>query len=332
VPDYKELLDKLKTPIKYDSIIISPSHKSGEFDSHAVDTPFVFRYNNKFYMTFIGWDSIGYRTGLASSTNLIHWENEGIIINRGEKGSTTQYNAALSWILRDNELYGNQGLKKVHGKYIGSYHSYPRPGYEGGSASIGLCLSSNLRDWVLEEPFFFCTDGDDWEKGGLYKSCIVKNESTYYMFYNAKNRDIWPWKEQIGLATSNDLKNWSRYEHNPVIKTGKKGLFDDIFAADPSVYKIDDTWVMFYYGLSSDGHARNSVAFSKDLIHWDKSKTILVDIGTTNSIDSQFAHKPSLFYNNGTLYHYYCAVSRHGMKKLGEIENIETRGIAVAMS
>jgi hypothetical protein len=89
---------------------------------------------------------------------------------------------------------------------------------------------------------------------------------------------------------------------------------------------------MFYYGLSNDGHARDGVAFSGDLLHWQKVSEVLVDIGLPGSIDSQHAHKPSIFWADGRLYHYYCAVEPATHAHFGDVTHDEVRGIAVATS
>ena len=64
-------MDSLRTPFKCGEIVVGPSFKRGEFDSHATDCPFVFRHDGQFLMTFVGWDGIGYRTGLATSPDLL---------------------------------------------------------------------------------------------------------------------------------------------------------------------------------------------------------------------------------------------------------------------
>lgn len=331
---FAHLLEQVRTPYKHPKLVLAPSYKKGAYDSHAIDCPFVFEHEGRFYMTHVGWDSIGYRTGLASSNDLIHWQKEGMIIDRGPKGSTTEFNVALTWIVRDNDLFGDGCLKKINGRFLGTYHSYPDAGYESGPAAIGLCWSGDLRHWELEEPFLHCSDGDPWEQGGLYKSCLIEHNGTYYMFYNAKNKEKTdcPWFEQIGIVVSVDLKKWTRLKENPVLTVGAAGSFDDVFASDPCVYRIGDTWTMFYYGNCSDGHARDSVAFSTDLIHWEKSHEILVDVGPEGSIDSRYAHKPAMFFKDGKLYHFYCAVAPAVDKHIGEIEHDEIRGIGLATS
>lgn len=79
-------------------------------------------------------------------------------------------------------------------------------------------------------------------------------------------------------------------------------------------------------------HARDSVAFSRDLIHWEKSNEVLVDVGPPGSIDSIHAHKPSIFFNDGTLHHYYCAVAPEPAARKGDVEVNESRGMTVATS
>ena len=105
----KELTELVKTLNKLKKLVLAPSYKKGEYDSHSVDCPFVFKHKGKFYMTFVGWDSKGYRTGLAVSSDLLTWKKKKMIMDRGPKGSVTQYNAALTWIMRDNDLFGSGG-------------------------------------------------------------------------------------------------------------------------------------------------------------------------------------------------------------------------------
>ncbi|NLE30401.1 MAG: family 43 glycosylhydrolase [Phycisphaerae bacterium] len=325
-------VEKLRTPHKIAHLVLSPSFQMDTFESHRIDCPNPFHYRDSYYMTYVGWDSIGYRTGLASSQDLLTWKKEGLILDRGPRGSLTEFNAAMTNIIRDNDLFGPGELRIIDGRFIGTYHAYPGAGYESGPAIIGLCFSHDLRHWELTGPVLQAKDGADWERGGLYKSWIVEHDGIYYLFYNAKNQSEGSWNEQIGLATSKDLTTWNRYEGNPILRNGPAGTFDDRFASDPCVFRYGNGWVMFYFGLSSDGHARNSVAFSDDLLHWTKSETILIDIGGPGSIDSIYAHKPGMIARDGKLYHFYCAVSPNPNpdQKMGQIRTGEIRGIALA--
>jgi predicted GH43/DUF377 family glycosyl hydrolase len=329
---FESLLQACRTPHKTGQPILSPSYQAGTFDSHAVDCPFPFFHEGRYWMTYVGWDSTGYRTGLACSDDLRSWKKQGLILDRGPRGSVTEYNAALTSILRDNALYGSAALKKADGRFLGTYHAYPQPGYEEGAAVIGLCRSDDLFHWEVDAPVLTADPSCPWEAGGLYKSWIMEENGTYYLFYNAKNRAM-PWIEQTGVATSRDLVHWTRAPLNPILPNGKLGEFDDIFASDPCVLRHGDRWVMFYFGNGSDGHARDGVAFSEDLFRWKKSGEVLIDVGSPGSLDATHAHKPGIIAREGTLHHFYCAVRSFDQPQtLGEVTNYESRVITLATS
>jgi predicted GH43/DUF377 family glycosyl hydrolase len=314
---------RFETKYKYGQLILGPSNDPHAFDGKSVDFPFVFRHNQSFYMTYVAFDGTGYQTGLASSTDLVHWQREGCILHRDPSNEITRYNVALNWIVRENGLVSDGKLKRVQGQFIGAYHAYPNAGYEDGPAVIGLCRSPDLRHWTLDAPCLRPQDGADWERGGLYKPCLVEESGTYYLFYNAKTAEK-RWHEQTGVAISQDLKTWQRHVGNPIIRNGGSGSWDERFASDPCVVKHEKGWALFYFGLDSKGVARDLLATGEDLLRFSKVPEILIDVGPPGSVDSTYAHKPSVIFHAGALYHFYCAVS-------GAWPN-EVRGISVARS
>jgi predicted GH43/DUF377 family glycosyl hydrolase len=316
--------DRLATPHKLGKLVLTASSEQGQYDSISVDCPFVFTHESRFYMTFVGFDGVGYQTGLASSSNLIDWKKEGAILKRDPSSATLKYNVALTWIMRENGLYSPGALKQLDGHFVAAYHAYPSQGYEQGAAIIGLARSRDLHNWVCGAPVLRPEDGAAWEHGGLYKACLLESAGTYYLFYNAKNQTEGPWHEQTGVVTSKDLKTWKRYEGNPVIPNGPAGSMDEKFASDPCVLQDGQRWAYFYFGLDAKGVARDMVAAGPDLMHAAKCQGVLIDVGPPGSVDSAYAHKPSMIAWKGDLYHFYCAVSR--------VNGKEVRGISVARS
>jgi predicted GH43/DUF377 family glycosyl hydrolase len=314
----------LRTPFKYDRLVLSASENRTEFDSRSVDCPFVFRHRGRYFMTYVGFDGIGYQTGLGSSTDLVAWRKEGCILRRDPDSPVAKYNIALNWILRENDVRSPGRIRKVRGRFLGVYHAYPSQGLEQGPAVIGLCWSTDLFHWTLDPPCLRPEEGAGWERGGLYKPCLLEHAGRYYIFYNAKNDAPRRWYEQTGVATSGDLRSWTRYERNPVVPNGPAGSPDERFASDPCVLRDGRQWAIFYYGLDAKGVARDLLAVSADLFHAAKCSEILIDVGPEGAVDSSYAHKPSVVFHDGGLYHFYCAVSR----KAGR----EIRGISVARS
>lgn len=343
-----------RTPYKYPKLLLGPTNKPGDFDAKSVDDPIVFRAHGKFYMLYIGYDGTGYQTGLASSHNLIDWKREALVGPRDPNSKYTRYNLAISSILRDKRLDGPGDAIKLNGEYLAAWNAYPSAGYEEGAAVIGLARSRNLLHWTLTDPILFPQDGAPWEQGGLYRPDLLMQEKdgqrTFYLYYNAKTKNLpksegGGWHEQTGVATSTDLKTWTRSPLNPLLRNGPRGSLtyppsnplhdakppvqdarDSRFASNPYVMTHRGQYAMFYFGFGYQrpGRACELLALGNDPFHFHKVPEVLIDAGPPGSIDETFAHKPSLIYHDGALYHFYCAVS-------GKWPN-EVRGIAVARS
>ncbi|MGQ9629456.1 MAG: hypothetical protein ACUVXI_03960 [bacterium] len=170
----------------------------------------------------------------------------------------------------------------------------------------------------------------------VYKSFVMQHSGEFWIFYNAKDGQS-NWHERIGLARSRDLISWRRYDGNPVLDNGPAGAWDSRFVGDPYIMLIDGVWHMFYYGFDGT-HARDGVAKSYDLLHWEKSphNPILAcggegDFDSTHACkpsvfyDSKYAHKPSILRREGIYYHFYTAVAKR-------MDGGEHRAIALATS
>ena len=93
-----------RTPYKYSHLILKATGRKGDFDERSVDDPIVFCANGAFYMLYIGWDGIGYQTGLDTSKDLLRWERVALVGSRNPESKFTKYNLALSSILRNKQL------------------------------------------------------------------------------------------------------------------------------------------------------------------------------------------------------------------------------------
>jgi Glycosyl hydrolases family 32 N-terminal domain len=328
---FADPLSPYRTPYKFPKLILPATGTKGDFDERSVDDPIVFYANNQFNMLYIGFDGTGYQTGLATSQDLITWQREALVAPRDPASKYTKFNVALTSILRNKDLHSRGEAIKTNGRYLGAWNAYPSAGYEEGAAVIGLAWSHDLLHWELTDPILFPQDGAPWEHGGLYRPDLLLHDGTYYLYYNAKT-DTLPksegggWHEQSGVATSRDLKTWTRYPGSPILPIGPHDARDARFASNPYVVRNDREWAMFYFGLGYQrpGRACEMIALGPDPLHFTKSPEILIDTGSPGTIDETFAHKPSVIYHDGALYHFYCAVS-------GKWPD-ETRGIAVARS
>ncbi|MDO4284563.1 MAG: hypothetical protein Q4C60_04420 [Eubacteriales bacterium] len=314
IENHDSRIQKYLTPYRYPQPVLHGSGMPGAFDEKAVDIPFVFWHNGKFHMLYTGFDGTGYQSALAVSDDLLHWTHKGVILRRQlETERWDRIGGAATWMLKESsELWEMPRLRKVDGKYWLVYHSYPGTGYESGPAEIGFAWTQDeeLLDWHFpDQPAFSWKDGEEWEAGGLYKACFFFHEGRYWLFYNAKNREE-RWTEQTGIAWSVDLEHWTRCPQNPVLRVGR-GMWDERFVSDPYIVRDGARWLNFYFGygkMYEDGHthAQEGLALSDDLVTWEKVREPILCAGEAGAYDCGHAHKASIVYYNGVLYHFYC--------------------------
>lgn len=303
------------------------------------DVPTVYQlpYNDLFYMSFVGFDGSGYQTFVAESTDLLEWTNMRLAMGYGDAGSFDYGGVVLgAYLYESYELESPRVLKKLKGKFYSLYGAYmkrgeyePDPGFQGLASSIdGIVWQREFDESILS--IYGPGTVQKWEKDSIYMPWLLEYNSKYYNFYNAK--EMPQWIEQIGLATSTDLRSWVRHTENPILKvvsshrnnTINNGGYDTQFKSDAKLFwdESESHWVMFYFGVGNGG-AHIMVSFSYDLIHWVSDPIPLYMAGANPSgLDKQHAHKISLLRNpkNGLWCMFYCAVGNAG------------RGIGLIMS
>lgn len=323
----QKVYEEVKTPHKYGLVVVP------ENDSKKVDCPSVFRKGDTWYMTYVVFDGRGYETWLAKSDDLLKWKTLGRTLSFSDTADWDNNQKAGYIALQDYNWGGSYKLQKYIGKYWMSYFGGSARGYEAGDLAISIAHTkkdpSKPHEWNrLPEPIFTSKDSDVrwWENRKIFKSSVIwdKAKTTGYpfvMYYNANgdsavNNVKTRWFERIGMAVSNDMVNWKRFEtepvmHHPVGITG-----------DAVIQKMDNVWVMFYFGAFWEGRkdAFNRFACSYDLVNWTDWKGADL-INSSENYDDRFAHKSYVIKHNGVVYHFYCATNKK-----------DQRGIAVATS
>lgn len=294
-----------KTPYKYGVVL------EGEKDDW-VDCPSVYRHGDKWFMTYIVFDGVGYESALAQSGDLLHWTPLGKIMSFDEGGWDRAQKAGYI-ALQDTQWGGSYELERYKREYWMSYFGGALEKYESDPLAIGIAHSRKLGEAVewerLPEPVLSRDQPDvrGWENLTQYKSNIIRDPEKslgwpFVMFYNAKPPRG---HERIGMAVSKNMTEWLRYGADPVIDAGG-GI-----SGDPQVVRMGDLWVMFYFGAFWRPGAFDTFACSRDLVHWTKwTGPDLISPG--ECWDRTFAHKPWLVKWDGVVYHFYCAVGDRG--------------------
>jgi len=302
----KEIYEEVKTPFKYGIVFQHPDN------TKLIDSPTIFREDNRWYMTYIVFDGQGYETWLAESFDLLDWKSKGRLLSFTD--NTWDANQKAGYVaLVDYEWGGEYGVAKHDRKYWMTYLGGNSTGYEAGTLKIGLASSSTLTDvhpWnTLRRPILSPTDKDArwFENKTIYKSLVIKDNllhtgHDFVMFYNAKGKGDF---ESIGMAVSDDMVSWKRYGENPVISRGK-GI-----CGDAQIAKLGDVYIMFYFGAFWKPGAFERFACSYDLINWT-DWTGLDLLAPSEDYDKEYAHKPWVIKWDGVVYHFYNAVGDKG--------------------
>src|SRR5438067_1276260 len=305
----QRIYDQVRTPFKHGIILRGEGGKK-------VDCPSVFRFANGWFMLYICMNEVGYETHLARSDDLVKWEPLGKVLSFRD-GGWDQWQAGGTAQLVDHTWGGSCNIQPFRDKYWMSYLGGALKGYEPDPLSIGFAWTRHpdqAAEWTrLENNPVLSTSQPDvrpFEKKTLYRSNIIWDRAEtlghpFVMFYNGKQAGP-RGTERIGMAVSEDMVHWSRFGAEPVIDNGPEGI-----SGDPQIVRIDDLWVMFYFGHRWKPKAFDTFACSYDLANWTKwDGPHLVEPG--EPWDATFAHKPWLIKHDGVVYHFYCAVGNDG--------------------
>lgn len=340
--EMQRIYHEVRTPYKY-GMVVAPTD-----NYHKIDCPTVFRVGDKWLMTYVvyngkdGTDGRGYETWLAESDDLLHWTTKGRILSYKDDGWDMNQRGGFPALI-DWTWGGNYGISKYKNKHWMTYIGGHGTGYEAVREPLNIGMAwtdadiTKAHEWQsANKPLLSINDKDAqwWEKLVQYKSTIYDDPTKtlgkrFVMFYNAgginPKNDLKA--ERIGIALSNDLKKWKRYDGNPVFANEVGG----IITGDAQIVRMDSSltshpsplYVMFYfkaYDPSRKYNAFNTFAISRDLIHWQTwdGEDLIIP---SKPYDEMFAHKSYVVKHDGVVYHFYCAVN-----------NDQQRGIAVATS
>ncbi len=307
--EMQDVYAEIRTPYKRGVII-------PQEEGDPVDSPNVFRYKDSWYMLYLRFlNKTGYVAKLAKSADLLHWESLGVVVPFRKTGWDA-WQCSPSAALVDHVWDGSCAIQSYDGKYWFTYLGGAGKGYEPDPLKIGLGTSgdpSNPDSWRrFPEPIMTPEDSDarDFEKTTLYKTSVIWDRDKtlgypFVCFYNGKTTASGASVERIGIAVSNDMREWFRYGDEPVIDAGS-GI-----SGDPQIVKIGSLWVMIYFGAFWKPKAFDTFAVSRDLVHWRKWEGAHL-VEPSEPFDQTYAHKPWVVKHDGVVYHFYNSVGDQG--------------------
>jgi sucrose-6-phosphate hydrolase SacC (GH32 family) len=189
---------------------------------------------------------------------------------------------------------------------------------------FGHAVSQDLMTWTQRDPILHVRSGN-WDDLHVWAPSIIWQHGTYYLFYAGVTKVPYPYRayQRIGVATSEDLENWVRYDAPVFGGNQVPWVFADSsqFAGcqfrDPFVM-VDpgqsDTWLMYYCAAPKaapsqliTGVARNGTGLSA----WED----LMPMWNTDAAHFQgYTESPHVFSHAGRWYLFFTTNSGHPIR------------------
>jgi predicted GH43/DUF377 family glycosyl hydrolase len=164
------------------------------YDEHWVEDMMVVPHGGKYYMFSEGLQD---RAQLMTSADGIRWTREWTLDVRRQNGdpiSEGPYGTPTAWYA-DNRWWLL---------------------YERRDDAVWLASSTDLKKWtnLQDEPVLRPGPGK-YDNQKVAVNQLLSFHGRYYVYYHGRGETDGNWT--TNLATSTDLRNWKKYEHNPLL-------------------------------------------------------------------------------------------------------------------
>lgn len=158
-------------------------------------------------------------------------------------------------------------------------------GFDGEHMRIGYANSIDGANWVKQSsnPVLELGAPKSWDSVHVANPSVLFDGIIYKMWYTGFDGE----HMRIGYANSADGINWVKSSENPVLNSNKNS---DVWS--PSVVFDGAEYKMWYTGF--DEHMTIGFARSADGIHWTKTNTPAMDVGSWGSWDDRGVWSPSV--------------------------------------
>lgn len=285
-------------------LVLKPTGDNG-FDSKMVESPSIIwdDAKNKYIMVFTAYDSNNVGSiGYAFSTDLKNWENQGQLFKNSGNAANGDKNGCTG-----------PCLVKYDGIYYLFYLGLNGEGYEGWPINLCLATSTDLATWTYKGVVIAPSKDIPWISNTIYHPDIMKIGSYWYIFFNANGTIDGQAAERTGFAFSTKIDGPYTVDPDRISKFAEDaGDHSGIQCGDPSVFKINDLYYMFYFDTSHKDEVVDRYAWTTAAEFprgWRYGGPV---IKNDKDYNKTFAHKPFVLIKDNILYHYYTAVGDQG--------------------
>ena len=146
-------------------------------------------------------------------------------------------------------------------KHAGDYYLFS----EGRHDIPHLLRSKDGRQWTEQGNLDIrSVDGRPIAPGPYGTPAVWVEKGVWYLFYERNDAAVW-------LARSKDLKTWTKFQDEPVLKCGPDA-YDQYAVAFDQVIKHEGRYYAYYHASAHPKWKEwsTNLAVSADLVHWKK--------------------------------------------------------------
>lgn len=170
---------------------------------------------------------------------------------------------------------------EFHCFFLQAPRSLRHPDLRHEHATVGHAVSVDLIHWEVMEDALLPGAKGAWDDRAIWTGSVVYDDGVWHMLYTGTSTAEDGAIQRIGLATSTDLRSWSRHPGNPLIEADGR-WYERL---DPTVWPHEawrDPWVfadeagggwhalITARGTSGPSRQRGVIghAHSEDLVNW----------------------------------------------------------------
>jgi predicted GH43/DUF377 family glycosyl hydrolase len=264
---------RMRMPIEDHGIVLPYGHAPGGWDRMGARDMWVFEAAGRYHMFYDGCNPDGWRCCHVVSSDLVHWEHRGAILELGAPGQPDAAYAGYGATVFADGIW--------HFFYVGCENATPPPDRIPAMPYVNLKAESpspygpwrKRYDLTPFRPRPGTYYADTCNPGH-----IVKVDDEYLMFFSAAIFDGHGGvKRTLGLARTHDLDAPWEPDPEPILP-----LAEQIENATVYYEPTDGTWYVFtnHVGYTELGEFRDAVwcYWTQDISHWDpENKAVVID-------------------------------------------------------
>jgi len=205
------------------------------------------------------------------------------------------------WLVKKKGFY--------HIYYLQAPRSIKNPDDRHSVASVGHAVSKDLEIWKEDGTVLEAGREGSWDDTSIWTGSVIGKNEKYYMFYTSRSKREAGKIQRVGVAISEDLYVWEKYENNPVIEADLN-WYEKVDISDEGLEHWRDPFIIynredkFYYAFicarvnHGDYNGRGCIARAKsrDLLDWE------VMSPATNAGNFYEMEVPDVHFKNGRWY------------------------------